>query len=61
MTEITRKGSESKPETIAVCGMNLLPTSWTPHASFHLCEETTTETGKKVKEEGEKGWNSSYM
>lgn len=47
MTEITRKGSESKPETIAVCGMNLLSTSCTLHASFHLCEETAIERGKK--------------
>lgn len=61
MTEITRKGSESKPETIAMCGMNLLSTSWTLHESFHLCEETRIETGKKIKEEGEKGWNSSHM
>lgn len=61
MIEITRKGSESKPETIAVCGMNLLSTSWTLHASFHLCEETTIETGKKNKEGSEKGWNSSHM
>lgn len=56
MIEITGKGSESKAETIAACGMNLLSTFWILHASIHWCKETTIEPEKKEKRRGR--WES---